>query len=126
METYFKPTTSFANFVYGTMVMQAYAVQTGIEALRRNKPHCMGSLYWQINDVWPVFSWASVDFYGQWKALHYRAREMHKNIMISIAPDNLTPTNQFAFVTNDYLSVKRGNLTIDLNGFDGSTIDSWS
>jgi len=46
MNKYFKPTKDFESFVYGTMVMQAYAVRTGIEALRRNQPYCMGSLYW--------------------------------------------------------------------------------
>ena len=71
------------------MVMQAYAIETSIQALRRNRPYCMGSLYWQINDVWPVYSWASVDFYGQWKALHYRGREAYKDIVSFItALDN--------------------------------------
>lgn len=59
-------------------------MKTAIEALRRGKPFCMGSLYWQLNDVWPVISWASVDFYGQWKASHYVAREMYKEVLISV------------------------------------------
>ena len=84
MNEYFKPTKDFPCFVYGTMVMQAYAIETAISALRRSRPYCMGSLYWQINDVWPVFSWASVDYYGQWKALHYRGREAYKDLVVFI------------------------------------------
>jgi len=53
----------------------------------------MGSLYWQLNDVWPVISWASVDFYNDYKALHYTAKNAFKNIMIALYPnetDNLS------------------------------------
>ncbi len=88
MNDYFKPTKDFETFVYGTMVMQAYAVEVAIQALRRNRPYCMGSLYWQINDVWPVFSWASVDYYGQWKALHYRGREAYKDVVSLVTAED--------------------------------------
>ena len=50
----------------------------------------MGTLYWQLNDVWPVISWSSVDFYGSYKALHYTAKEAFKNIMISLIPNITT------------------------------------
>jgi beta-mannosidase len=49
----------------------------------------MGSLYWQINDLWPVFSWASVDYYGQWKALHYRGREAYRDVVGIITADDI-------------------------------------
>ena len=88
MTDYYKPTKDFETFVYGTMVMQAYAVEVAIHALRRNRPYCMGSLYWQINDVWPVFSWASVDYYGQWKALHYRGREAYKDVVSLVTAED--------------------------------------
>jgi beta-mannosidase len=55
-----------------------------IEAIRRNMPQSMGSLYWQFNDLWPVFSWSSVDYYGQWKALHYTAKRLYDNVVISV------------------------------------------
>lgn len=66
---------SFEDFTYLSQVVQAEAIRTGIEAHRRNKPYCMGTLYWQLNDVWPVASWSGIDCFGRWKALHYYARE---------------------------------------------------
>lgn len=53
---------------------QAYCMRTGIEHYRRLMPHCMGALYWQLNDCWPVASWSSLEFTGRWKALHHEAR----------------------------------------------------
>lgn len=70
--------------VYLTQVQQSYALKTAFEATRRNKKWCMGSLYWQLNDVWPVISWSSVDYYNNWKAMHYAARESFRNLMISV------------------------------------------
>jgi beta-mannosidase len=64
----------FASFVYLSQVQQAEIIKIGAEHLRRQKPRVMGSLYWQLNDCWPVASWASIDYYGRWKALNYYAR----------------------------------------------------
>lgn len=61
-------------YAYYSQVMQAYALQMAIVSLRGHKPICMGSLYWQLNDVWPVSSWATVDYYGSYKIAHYRVR----------------------------------------------------
>ena len=74
MEKYFKVPDDFSEFVYMSQYLQAEAVKIGIEAHRRAKPYCMGTLYWQINDCWPVASWSSIDYYGRWKALQYYAR----------------------------------------------------
>lgn len=72
------------NYAYLSMCMQAYGVGIRIETIRRNAPMSMGSLYWQFNDLWPVFSWSSVDYYGQWKALHYVAARLYKNVVVSV------------------------------------------
>src|SRR5262249_24070205 len=53
------------------------------EHFRRQRPRTMGSLYWQLNDCWPVASWASIDYYGRWKALHYYARRFYDDVIIS-------------------------------------------
>jgi beta-mannosidase len=66
---------SFEDFVFVSQLLQAEGMRTAIEAHRRNKPYCMGSLYWQLNDVWQVASWSGIDCFGRWKALHYYARE---------------------------------------------------
>jgi beta-mannosidase len=83
MEMYYKVPEAFEDFVYVSQLLQAYAYKTAIEAHRRAMPHCMGSLYWQLNDSWPTISWASVDYYGRWKAAHYAVRDANKEIIIS-------------------------------------------
>ncbi len=72
---------NFEDFVYVSQLLQAEGMRTGIEAHRRNKPYCMGTLYWQLNDVWPVASWSSIDYYGRWKALHYYVREAYRPVV---------------------------------------------
>jgi beta-mannosidase len=58
-------------------------MQIGVEHYRRNMPHCMGALYWQINDCWPVASWSSLEFTGRWKALHHIARRFYAPALVS-------------------------------------------
>ena len=87
----------------------------------------MGSLYWQLNDVWPVFSWASVDYFGQWKALHFRAREMYKDTTVFIFPNDNTTNNAFMVnVNNDYMRDISGSLVLDLVNYDGTLVKSQS
>jgi beta-mannosidase len=81
MKRDFRIPKNFEDFVYVSQVLQAEGMRTGIEAHRRNKPYCMGTLYWQLNDVWPVASWSSIDSEGRWKALHYYVREAYKQVV---------------------------------------------
>jgi beta-mannosidase len=64
-------------------VLQAEAIKVGAEHLRRQRPNTMGSLYWQLNDCWPVASWASIDYFGRWKALQYYARRFYDDVLVS-------------------------------------------
>jgi len=73
----------FESFLYVSQVLQADGIRTGAEHLRRIMPHNMGSLYWQIDDCWPVASWSSIDYYGRWKALQYYARRFYTSLLIS-------------------------------------------
>jgi beta-mannosidase len=74
----------FKKFIYASQVLQAEGMRIGLEAHRRSQPYCMGTLYWQLNDCWPVASWSSRDYYGNWKALHYTAQEVFAPISISL------------------------------------------
>ncbi|MBQ7374228.1 MAG: glycoside hydrolase family 2 protein [Clostridia bacterium] len=69
--------------VYASQLLQAEAIKYGVEHLRRNRGRCMGALYWQLNDCWPVASWSSIDGYGRYKALHYEARRFFEPVHIS-------------------------------------------
>jgi len=73
----------FPSFVYLSQVLQAEAIKVGAEHLRRQRPNTMGSLYWQLNDCWPVASWASIDYFGRWKALQYYARRFYDDVLVS-------------------------------------------
>ena len=83
-QTYLYP-TSMEMLVYASQLLQAEAIQYGVEHLRRNRGRCMGALYWQLNDCWPVASWSSIDSYGRYKALHYQAKRFFEPIHISCA-----------------------------------------
>jgi beta-mannosidase len=74
---------SQAALSYLSQLNQAYCMQVGVEHFRRNMPHCMGALYWQLNDCWPVASWSSIEFTGQWKALHHVARRFFAPAIVS-------------------------------------------
>ena len=81
-QTFLYP-SDFASLIYASQLLQAEAIKYGVEHFRRNRGRCMGAIYWQLNDCWPVASWASIDYFGRWKALHYYARRFFAPIMIS-------------------------------------------
>lgn len=82
----------FASFVYLSQVMQAEGIQLAAEHLRASRPQAMGSMYWQLNDVWPGASWASIDYFGRWKALQYHARRFYAPLLIAALRNNGTTT----------------------------------
>ena len=73
----------FENLLYASQLLQADAIRYGVEHFRRWRGRCMGAVVWQLNDIWPVASWASIDYYGRWKALHYAEKKMFAPVMIS-------------------------------------------
>ena len=112
----------FESFLYVSQVLQAEGIRIGAEHLRRIMPHNMGSLYWQINDCWPVASWSSIDYYGRWKALQYYARRFYSDLLIS-------PTVQNGylkvFVVSDQPKAVPAKIRVTLMNFDGATLKSF-
>ncbi|MDV7142164.1 glycoside hydrolase family 2 protein [Tropicimonas sp. TH_r6] len=87
MFRYFRFPNGFENFVYLSQVQQALAIHTAVTHWRSLKPHCMGTLIWQLNDTWPVCSWSSLDHGGGWKLLHHAARRFYAPVFVSAVPD---------------------------------------
>ncbi len=83
MERDFPVPHDFLEYNYVSQLVQGYGISMAIEAQRRAMPRCMGSLYWQLNDCWPVISWSSIDYYNRWKALHFHARAAYRDVLIS-------------------------------------------
>ncbi|SKA73825.1 beta-mannosidase [Clostridium sp. USBA 49] len=86
--TYLYP-NDFNTLLYASQLLQAEAIRYGVEHFRRNRGRCMGTIYWQLNDCWPVASWASIDYFGRWKALHYYAKRFFAPLMLSCKEEGL-------------------------------------
>ena len=78
----------FEDYLIMSQFVQARALQTGIEAQRRSRPWCMGSLYWQFNDCWPVISWSTLDYEGRWKAGQYAVKRAYLPVILSAQTEN--------------------------------------
>lgn len=87
-QTFLYP-TSFDSFLYASQLLAGQAVRYGVEHFRRNRGRCMGAIYWQLNDCWPVISWSSIDYTGRWKALHYFAKRFFAPVMISCQEEGM-------------------------------------
>ena len=110
----------FEDYVYMTQWFQAEAVKVAMEAHRRAKPYCMGTLFWQLNDCWPVVSWSSIDYYGRWKALQYYSRRAYAPVLVSpyLAEDGKVSVK----VVSDRIEEFNGILETYVMGFDGNII----
>ncbi|MDR2370519.1 MAG: glycoside hydrolase family 2 protein [Treponema sp.] len=91
-QTFLYP-NGFETLLYASQLLQAEAIKYGVEHFRRNRGRCMGAIYWQLNDIWPVASWASIDYYFRWKALHYYAKRFFRPVMISCHEEGILTQN---------------------------------
>jgi beta-mannosidase len=116
----YKEPKNFENFLYMGQVLQGDAIKTAIEAHRRAMPYCMGTLFWQHNDCWPVASWSSRDYYGRWKAQHYYSREAYRDLLVSPIAEN----NDFqVYIVSDRLKETQGALDIQVLRWDGTEVN---
>ena len=111
---YYKVPDNFEEFLYMSQVLQAHGIRMAIEAHRRAMPYCMGSLYWQINDCWPVASWSSTDYYHKWKAVHYAVKKAFEPVMISAVNKGHEVE---LYVVSDLQENKKAEMNIQLMDF---------
>ena len=109
----------FESFLYVSQVLQAEGIKVGAEHLRRIRPHNMGSLYWQIDDCWPVASWSSIDYFGHWKALQYYARRFYSELLLSPHEEN----GQIDFfVVSDRTSAAHAQFIVSVMDLEGHAL----
>lgn len=121
MTDHFRLPKDFESLVYLSQLLQAECVRMGVEHWRRNKSRVGGTLYWQLNDCWPVASWASLDYFGRWKALHYAARRFYAPVLLSAEDDGPTVT---LHVTSDLTDEWQGNVRWSLETVTGQVLQS--
>ncbi len=111
--------TNFEDYIYVSQLLQAEGMKIAIEAHRTAKPDCMGTLFWQLNDCWPVTSWSSVDYYGRWKAFQYQAKRSFENVLISVKENE---TQYDVMIINDDFKSYDSGLDLKLFDFSGKLL----
>lgn len=119
LENEYRKPKNFESFLYMNHILQGDAIKTAIEAHRRAMPYCMGTLFWQHNDCWPVASWSSRDYYGRWKAQHYFCRQAYRDILISPIAENGVLN---IYGVSDRMENTKGTLKIEVIDFNGKVI----
>lgn len=124
MRLYYRVPERFEDLVYVGLVLQGQGIRHGIEAHRRNRPYCMGSLFWQLNDSWPVVSWSSIDYYGNWKALMYQSKRAFAPILINAIKEG---DDLCVYLVSDELQDHDDvRLEVELMDFDGKVHGKWT
>lgn len=124
MGLYYKVPAKFEDLVYVGLVLQGQGMRHGIEAHRRNRPYCMGSLFWQLNDSWPVVSWSSIDYYGNWKAMQYQSQRAFAPVLINAIKEG---DDLCVYLISDELQDRDDvRLTVELMDFDGKSHGKWT
>ena len=131
---YFWMPDGFENFLYLSQVQQAVAIKTAVEYWRSLKPSCMGILYWQLNDLWPVASWSSIEYGGKWKQLHYHAKRFYAPVIGVIQQQKIKVANQNGkeiikkvidfWIISDLNTPCKTDVNISLRNFDGKVLQS--
>lgn len=106
---YFKYPKDFSSLLFVSQLLQAEAIKCGVEHWRRSRGRCMGTIYWQLNDCWPVASWSSIDYFGRWKALHYAAKRFYSHKLATALDEDGCISY---YVHNEDVSSYRGMLRV--------------
>ena len=117
----FRMPKDFPSLVYISLILQAEGIRYGVEHWRRNRNRVSGTLIWQLNDCWPVASWASLDYFGRWKALHYAAKRFYSPLLLSVADHEKTMK---VHVTSDLVQPVNVVVRWRLERLDGTCINS--
>jgi len=120
MALYYDVPEDFEELVYKGLVLQGFGIRHGIEAHRRNRPYCMGTLYWQLNDSWPVVSWSSIDYYGNWKAMHYQSQRAFAPVLLNAFKEG---DDLCVYTLSDELKeYKNATLQLKVMDFEGKVL----
>ena len=114
---------STGDVVYYSQLSQSYGIGLAIEAQRAAKPYSMGTLYWQLNDAWPVISWSSIDYYGNKKILHEKLKELYAPILIGVLPT--TDGNFTVYAVSDLYREINADLVLNVRDFDENLLKSY-
>ena len=116
---HFRYPKNLENIAYLSQLVQAEGIRIGVEHWRRNRGRCMGALYWQLNDCWPVVSWSGIDYYGRWKALHYFARHFYSPVLTGAVEEEGC---MVIFASNEIKKAISDMILWQLKTFDGKVL----
>ena len=119
----FKYPKNFEKLLYITQILQGMAIKSGVEHWRRYRGRCMGAIYWQVNDNWPVASWASIDYYGRWKALHYMAARFFASVAASICRRDNTWS---VHLENETMQVQAAKAVLRVKDMELNVVREWT
>jgi beta-mannosidase len=121
MLDWYRMPVGFEKTLWLSQIQQGMSIKYAVEHWRRKRPRCMGALYWQLNDCWPVASWASIDYEGRWKALHFMARRFFAPVLVSglEKPEDGTVD---VHVSNDRLKPFKGTVQWRVTRVDGTLL----
>lgn len=120
----FGKTDDFETFIYYSQLTQAKAVSIAISGHRTDWPRCAGTIYWQVNDCWPAPTWSSVDYYGNWKALHYEVQKDYENVAI-VAVERTLNKKEF-YLVSDWTESYQTDICFDFHDLDGKWLGQYS
>lgn len=123
---YFRFPRDFDQLTYVSQIQQGLAMQTAIDSWRSLKPRCMGTLYWQLNDTWPVASWSSIEYGGRWKVLQYLARNFYAPVSVVAVPQDGEGRFAVVAVSDEPLTQALQVQVVAVQVHSGATRTLWS